>query len=316
MNWNNSIAGNWIFSENALANSLKIKNKYDHLALEYVSEQFNVKFERYSPWMSYFSAVAVNQVDHTNFSFTRGTQELFQDTTIVLNDSKKLLLINRHLTEPSGRIKLTEGDPEFSASIDHHFERKSEFSRRLDQGLQALKDSSPLISRYVESFFLQAVPVRPLVAHMNARCLFSSHLVKGAIFIHYPDFRNVPASIDAIDLFHEIGHQVLIYYLTADPLIAKGHDKLAFSGARGTLRPALRSLHSAVALTYMSVAAFSLKSASKNAEEIQQIEKLTGQYQHALKKNLDSLMEVVSLTPLGYSICEEMLYYAHCQVAE
>jgi HEXXH motif-containing protein len=78
---------------------------------------------------------------------------------------------------------------------------------------------------------------------------FSTHLARGAIF------RSLPAESDAwdvaIDLIHEVGHQVLMTWQSVDPILSSPHDAPVFSEIRRADRPAIQSFHAAVALAFM-----------------------------------------------------------------
>lgn len=86
---------------------------------------------------------------------------------------------------------------------------------------------------------------------------YSSSLLRGAIFRTIPE-ESTPADI-AIDLVHELGHQVLQKWQSVDPIITSDPNAPIYSEIRRTLRPAIQTFHAAVALAYMHLFVESMK---------------------------------------------------------
>lgn len=79
---------------------------------------------------------------------------------------------------------------------------------------------------------------------------FSTHLARGALFFS-PTSRVHPEITMAIALAHEMGHQALMTFQSADPLLSSALEQPIWSATRSTLRPAVQALQGAAALAYM-----------------------------------------------------------------
>jgi len=80
---------------------------------------------------------------------------------------------------------------------------------------------------------------------------FSTEFLKGAVFLSVPTqekFRDLELSIN---LSHEIGHQALMIYQAADPIIVGSLAKPVFSAVRKENRPAIHAFHAMTALAFM-----------------------------------------------------------------
>lgn len=79
----------------------------------------------------------------------------------------------------------------------------------------------------------------------------SSHQYRGGIFLGLPE-KNDTCEIElAINLSHELGHQTLMIYQQADPLLVSDFGTPVYSAIRKTERPALMSFHAVAALVSM-----------------------------------------------------------------
>ena len=142
----------------------------------------------------------------------------------------------------------------------------------------------------------------------NSFTAFSTYRMMDSIFIIPNIYSSQYPEIDyGIHLIHELGHQILYIWQTYDPLILNSHNTSAYSGVRKTYRPALASLHSAVALAFMLKLCKSMESSNifLNIEKKYIINKIK-KFRINLKQNLDSIMERCSLTQTGRSILLEM----------
>lgn len=80
---------------------------------------------------------------------------------------------------------------------------------------------------------------------------FSTEFLKGAVFLSVPmqeKFKDLELSIN---LSHEIGHQALMVYQAADPLIVGSLARPVFSAVRKENRPAIHAFHAMTALAFM-----------------------------------------------------------------
>ncbi|MCB9254270.1 MAG: hypothetical protein H6617_06270 [Bdellovibrionaceae bacterium] len=116
----------------------------------------------------------------------------------------------------------------------------------------------------------------------------------------------------AVDLAHEIGHQVMMIYQHSDSIIEGDPDSLVYSSVRQTLRPAIMAMHAAMAMAYMMEAcAGILKSAqTSSAEKLYAAESLSRFSEHQ-PMGLRSLRQCARFTKVGEAILSEFEAHAN-----
>lgn len=312
MEWNNFNNGQFIFSKMALENALKIKSRYSQLVLENLEKLTGTPWPAFSPWMGL--PVIIDKFRYSEAPKEKDiVRELFLSEQLFLNNNNLLSWVNDNLSETGGILGFTAGEYDVPAIIDVNCAKtKPWFEERLARALGLLKASDPVIAAFVDQFLVQVVPFVATKMDVSSRCLFSSHRLKGAVFIQYCDKKAINPLLDAIDIFHEIGHQVLIYYFTADKITSSPPDTLVYSGARRTLRPAVRSIHSAMALTYMIIAGLALRALATSTDDLDLLKSSVLSYQDALRLNIESARERLVFTQLGKILIDEMAFYASC----
>lgn len=134
---------------------------------------------------------------------------------------------------------------------------------------------------------------------------YSTHYLRGAIFRTFPPSFN--ASHCALDIIHELGHQVLALWQSADPILTTPPKAPVFSQIRQENRPAIQSYHAAVALAFM----LRLQQAHPNNMELQEAAKELGaeysvSLHNSLKLALQSLRSGCHFTDIGEEIIREM----------
>jgi HEXXH motif-containing protein len=135
----------------------------------------------------------------------------------------------------------------------------------------------------------------------------SSQFAKGCIFLSVPKLGENSTLQLAINTAHELGHQCLYIYQTADPIIGDGLDAPLYSFVRKTKRPAIQSFHACVALGFMV----------RFLREIENDNWLKNDYFVSTKANLekdfaDSLrsFDEVQFTELGELLFNDLRFYA------
>jgi HEXXH motif-containing protein len=129
----------------------------------------------------------------------------------------------------------------------------------------------------------------------------------GAVFLGIPE-GEYPLATLAINLAHEIGHQILMIYQTADTLIVEDHmDLPCYSGVRKTFRPAIMTLHAAAALCHMIFACRSIIEKFPQRPFSEFMAQRTTQYQKDLSMTLQSLTKCCTFTDLGKFVVKDML---------
>lgn len=176
----------------------------------------------------------------------------------------------------------------------------NELAALFREGKRVLVASSPVLSR----LYLEFVDfVVPLADGRNRG--YSTHLARGVIFRSFPPQAN--AYDVAIDLAHELGHQVLMAWQSVDKILTTDHEQPVFSEIRQVDRPAIQSFHAAVALAYML---FFVKSMQGSAEcqdaGLRRGKTYRGTLQASLNMATLSLRKNCKFTPLGLKMMEEM----------
>jgi hypothetical protein len=134
---------------------------------------------------------------------------------------------------------------------------------RVAVGLSTLFAAVPALQRIWQAAVVHVVPLVVTSPALTPRYGFSSHHLKGYVFLSFPAGDAVKDTIDdSLALAHELGHQVLMAYQTADPVVASNPDAPVFSAIRRGFRPAILAVHGAMALGYMTYAAEHLGSAA------------------------------------------------------
>lgn len=173
-------------------------------------------------------------------------------------------------------------------------------STALPAALEALMKAGPFIPplyREIVDFIV------PLGGGRNRG--FSTHIARGAIF------RSLPADNDsadvAIDVAHELGHQVLIVWQSVDPILASDPLAPVFSQIRRTDRPAIQTFHATVALAYMREVEVQL---ANDPAIIAAAKRRGATYAESLSKSLElsisSVRKNCRLTDVGATMLNEM----------
>lgn len=153
------------------------------------------------------------------------------------------------------------------------------------------------------------VPLAQVNEKGTFRTAFTSHDVKGAMFIVIPDVNDDPhwkLHLE-LDMVHELGHMALIVYQSADRLLSSELSLPIYSGVRKTDRPAIMSLHAAIALTYQIEYLGDLiaqRNLRRDKSIIDYAIGLKEDLRRSLKDTLNGL-ERCQFTPLGWEIMEE-----------
>lgn len=168
------------------------------------------------------------------------------------------------------------------------------------QGKRLVVSTDPVLSRLYTEFVDYVVPL----THGRNRG-YSTHLARGVIFRSFPP--NANAYDIAIDLAHELGHQVLMAWQSVDKILTTDHDQPVFSEIRLVNRPAIQSFHAAVALAYMLYFVKSLPNDTDCQEAgVRRGKAYRGSLHESLNMAIASLRQNCKFTALGTRMLEEM----------
>lgn len=166
---------------------------------------------------------------------------------------------------------------------------------------ELLLNADPLFSGLFRTLVHLVVPMRST----SPRFGYSSHLARGAIFLSLAENEHSEIAM-AIDLAHELGHQALMVFQSADPLLVSPLDEPLWSGIRQTYRPAIQCIQAAAALSYMIIFTRSLISNSTfTTSEEYYIEENYNSQIEKIKSTLYSLKLNCRFTNVGERIIDE-----------
>ncbi len=272
-----------------------------------IAEAFQKKkaleFKRlnYIPWMTYSREIE-NLRELIDSPLPEG----------LITDEKNLLLLKDKLETSSGNLKLIRS-PELRVSIDTEIARtkpwlENEFKKSIEVLLRVSPWISPLIFKVVRQF----IPVVYQGLDKRGRAAFSQHDTKGIIYLSLPEPGNEAPELrwgqNAIDIAHELGHNILMLYLAADSFIVSDPRILVYSGARRTERPSYPAIHSAMALSYMlsTASRISYTCGEFPTEVLQKFHKIANDLCEDLQLNLESLRLRCRFTEFGQSAMQDM----------
>lgn len=248
----------------------------------------------YSPWMCMFPVLNGEQIPQTLLR-----QPTYERGGLVMDI--EYLTAARAFMEP--RTEMTrngifdQAHADWIPTTEITAKQKDVF----DAGRTTLLSASPTLAR----MYLELIDyVLPLEGQRNRGT--SNHFTRGAIR------RTVPDDADrydvAIDLAHEMGHYSLVILQSIDSIIVPADvRKPVYSQIRQTLRPAIQTLHAAVALASMHLFVESMPNdpACQAAGE-RRGKKYTKSLKHSLYLSIESLRQSCEFTPLGARVLEEM----------
>ncbi len=217
----------WFFENSGFAKITELNGAYTNKATAFVNDTLSKNYTGYSPWMSNVENLATLEL-------------LFTDKKLIPSDRESLNILERMYLGDGIESRLCLGgisDAEMST---------------LKNAISLVKDCSSDISRLFSEVVRHIVPINTDAGHFQKIGNgFSSHLAKGAVFLSVPKMENNNELQLAINIAHEVGHQCLYIYQTADPIISEGLHKPVYSSVRKAERPAIQSFHATVALAFM-----------------------------------------------------------------
>lgn len=217
----------WFFGESGFNKIKELNDSLRKKTLEYSSSRIQSNFSHYSPWMSH-----IEKLKELSPLFTRKDLILFHGEDLKLLEAEYLQSdLEKLLT--FGRL------PENEEYLLNH-------------AIQELQETQTDIAKIFDELILHVVPMNTEKGNFQKIGNgFSTHRAKGALFISVPQLGTDSLLQLKINLAHELGHQSLFVYQSADPIIKEGLDAPVYSYVRQTERPAIQAFHATVALGFM-----------------------------------------------------------------
>lgn len=213
----------WFFGKYGLVKLSELSSVFKAKTVRLVNAVLGRNYKNYSPWMS-------------NLEHLYDLSSLFEiEDRILFDQYSSEKLEQRYLTSDSDK----------ELSLGNMSAQELEL---LNAALELVQGSSEDVAELFSEVVKHVVPINTArLGHQRKGVGFSTHLAKGSIFLSVPSEKLQLA----INIVHELGHQCLYLYQTADQIIAQGLDTPVFSYVRKTHRPAIQAFHATVALAYM-----------------------------------------------------------------
>lgn len=272
----------------------QIASELRRATLEEANRKWNASYEAYSPWMC-----CVPVMSSTEFIPRELLRQPTSDRGFIVTDEGYLRLA-REFTESKSFLKMKgifDQDPrDWLPSVELTAEQVSVFA----DGRVTLTQSNDILCEMYSQF---VDFVLPLGGERNRG--FVGHLTRGIIY------RTIPKNCDkydvAIDLAHEMGHNVLITWQSVDPIVSSDRRQMIYSQIRRTLRPVMQTFHAAVALAFM----YQLVKLNKaNPDFVEAGRRRGAKYTESLRVSLrlsvESLRRECKFTAIGSRILNEL----------
>ncbi|MBK25419.1 MAG: hypothetical protein CME70_15600 [Halobacteriovorax sp.] len=274
----------WFFDNSGLEKICEINDAFRNKAIEFANNKLSKNYKTYSPWMS-------------NVDNLKELENYFA--------TEELVFPKHTDTKPLERIFLTES-----------IEKKLSFGGLSTEEMQILTKSIDLVRKHSKDISkLFSILVKHIVPintengeFQKIGNGFSSHFAKGCIFLSIPKMDEYNELQLSINIAHEIGHQCLYLYQTADSIFENGIDDLVYSYVRKAKRPAIQSFHATVALAFMVhfLNEFNEPILSKNKFFAERKESLTSDFTMSLES-----FSRVNFTQVGRLLFEDLRSYAN-----
>jgi hypothetical protein len=270
----------------------------------HASSKLHQSFPRFVPWMC---LVCLTDIDSIDVSI------LYEeyDKGNLLTNREKLFRIAEFLRK-EGRPIVDAGvgpaagltSPEIISVMEDVKLARPDGIACYTASQALLLESDPLFSGLFNALVQFVVPMRS----SSGRFGYSTHLARGAIFLSLAEDKHPKISM-AVDLAHELGHQALMVFQSADPLLASPLDEPLWSGIRQAYRPAIQCMQAMAALSYMIILTKSLiKNSEFTALERAYTEENYNSQIEKIKSTLCSLKQACRFTNVGKRIMEEFEY--------
>lgn len=291
----------WIIGADAPSKINELAQTFHARKLAQASQRAGREFSRYEPWMGHpgnvFSASIALQDDALfcfDDAYIRNFGEHFEKNSIPILDVKGEA--RRVFLFPGMAAKYEDGP------------------NRIRGGWHHLLKVNTDLAGIAQSLVIQILPVRGNVLDWGNSV--TSHLLPGLIFMGLGNPASpFPVQDMAVGFAHEIGHQALLIYQNADPILNGDLQTPIYSGVRKMHRPAIMAIHAAVALAYMIDTTQKLVKQATLKEETAHLRDSQG---HMTKNLIVSLNDMtrLSFTDIGARIMQDLWLVASQSASE
>lgn len=251
---------------------------------------------RYTPWLC-----CLPDSDAVDIDFLKSAES----TQGIATSPEFLASLMSYLKSPSGlRVSMLNHLPEETSVYYNAKVERPELEEVFQDVVRLVCRASPLFCLTLDNLVQVVVPL--FTDGPRPRFCFSSHEARSAIFLSIPP-RSPTTRIElAFDLVHEMGHQALMRFQSADPLMTSDFDTPIFSGVRRTPRPAIHSYHAAAAIAYMLAFIEGGEGLLENTEEEVFLEEQCSLLRTGLQNSLEQLNANCEFTTTGRRILDSI----------
>ncbi len=235
-----------------------------------------------------------------------------QSLSSLITDPKILSIIDNHLKDEHGKplqkIITSDINSRVLIEVEQSFSEAHELT---NSAIELLDCVSPHQSELLRQMISWIVPIYHEKYNRPFRRGFSHMQLIGVIFTSFVErksqARDMRRTVLAIDLAHELGHQVLMLYQLADKIMESPLDGPVYSSVRKSDRPAIMALHACVAAAYMMEACMAIVESliTRDIEKQFAFNSLV-ELCHHQRLGMDSLKIVSRFTQVGSLIVSEL----------
>jgi hypothetical protein len=218
----------WIFSESETSHLLELNRAIREKTLAMANHKLGANLIRYSPFMC-------------NLESLGHLQSKFQIDDFLITDRNVLSGLSKYYC-----LERKEAENVYPGPLEK--ERYKYFGEALNY-----VNSVPTLATMFEGLIDHIVPLNPKEGSVQALGAGSSTLLaRGAIFSSVPYMKELSRIQLAVNLSHELGHQTLMIYQTANRVIKDDFSSPIYSYIKNTDRPIIMSFHASFALAFMT----------------------------------------------------------------
>ena len=276
---------NWVFPISKRDYLFELNGSIRRKTLQFVNDRLKKDYRDYLPWMS-------------NVAHLEELSPLFEGIDFIPKDKKVLSEIAQYYD-----LERKDGHNVYPGPL-----KTGDYTPYSDALEYVI--STPSLRPIFADIVNHIIPLNPEIGSVQSVGVGSSTLLaRGAIFLSIPNMKKLSCIQLAINIAHELGHQCLMVYQTADRIIKDDLSMPVYSYIRKKDRPIIQSFHATFALAFMTEFLQNVDRKNLNTEEKEFVQnellKTRDDFKNSLRKFKNS-----QFTPLGKALLKELREYA------
>jgi HEXXH motif-containing protein len=274
--------------------------------LSLASERLRQNFPRLVPWMCMVCLTDAHVVDTSIFFDQYPKGELLVRPENLYRIANFLESDGRVIMDSTLAANMGLDPTQFFSVIQEIGDEEAAWVECYSSARALLMKSDEFFPAIFDDLVQFIVPIKA-----DGKFDFSTHLARGAIFFSAPEPPH-PEITMAIDLAHEMGHQAMMLFQSADRLIASPLEQPTWSAIRKTLRPAIQCMQAVSAMAFMIVfMRGTLRTERFDAAQNSYLQEYYNSMVSGMIATLAGLKESCQFTPIGNQLFREF-----CQLVE